>query len=157
MKPTTPTLFAEASGEEIIQTIDAALKEADEAPFWAEKTIPFCRAILSVLLPLREQDLLFTPEGKPQTMMTPELFLRWCDLVSLKTLAFILQQSNSSGTLERTDYEQARCAAYAPIDLETLGSYLSSYMVDLENEYSDFPIAHYNLHTGITGVIKNLL
>lgn len=157
MKPTTPALFAEASGEEIVHTLETALKEADEAPFWAEKTIPFCRAILSVLIPLREQNLLFTPEGRPQTVLTAELFERWCDLVSLRSLAFTLQRSNLSKKLERTDYGESDCKRYKAIDLETLGSYLSSYMVDLEDENHDFPIAHYNLHTGITGVIKNLL
>lgn len=157
MKPTIPALFAEASAEEIISTLETALKEADEAPFWAEKTLPFCRAILSALIPLRSQNLLFTPEGRPQTELTPELFLRWCDLVSLKMLAFTLQQSNNAGKLERTSYDEENSARYAPIDLETLGSYLSGYGVNLEEENEDFPIAHYNLHTGITGVIKNLL
>lgn len=157
MKPTTPALFAEASAEEITSTLDAALAEADESPFWAEKTLPFCRAILSVLIPLRKQNLLFTPEGKPQASLTPELFLRWCDLVSLRTLAFTLQRSNSSGKLERTSHDETSRAEYEPIDLETLGSYLSGYMVDLEDEHHDFPITHYNLHSGITGVIKTLL
>ena len=134
-----------------------ALERSDESPFWVDKVLPLSRALLSVLLPLREQGLLFTPEGKPETLLTPELFVRWCDLMNMKHLAFTLQLSNEKGRLERTKHDEARASAYTALELESLGGYLSGYGVDLYNEYNDFPITHYNLHTGISGVVKSLL
>ncbi len=143
--------------EEILSTVELMLKESNEAPFWAEKTTPFITAILSVLIPLREQHLLFTPEGRTQDTLTPELFLKWCDLVSLKTLAFKIQESNEAHQLISTEYSEAKSKDYEPIELEVLGSYLSGYMINLENIDDDFPIAHYNLHVGITTAIKGML
>ncbi len=71
--------------------------------------------------------------------LTPELFLRWSDFVSLKSLAFKIQKSNLD------------------IDLEMLGDYLARYNVNLEKESLDFPISSYNLHQGVSNVIKSLL
>ncbi len=146
-----------ATIEEILSTIAKALTQSDEAPFWAEKTVPFVHAVLSVLIPLRDQQLLFTPEGRPCDTLTPELFIKWCDLVSLKLLAFTIQESNEARELRNTKYDTVDCLAYTPIELDTLGTYLSGYMINLENRDDDFPIAHYNLHVGITTVVKGML
>jgi hypothetical protein len=148
------TLFKSGSSEAIIGAISATLARSDEAAFWAQKTIPYCEAILSVLIPLRDQGLLFDPEGKPHEILTPELFLRWCDLMSLKTLAFTLSKSNDVRVLLRTKIIEG---TYTPIDLEILGKYLSSYTVNLTNENEDFPIRNYNLHIGITDLIKKII
>ena len=46
---------------------------------------------------------------------------------------------------------------FEPIDLEIVGKYLTSNRIDLTNEDNlDFPVATYNLHTGINTIIKNL-
>jgi hypothetical protein len=146
-----------ASKETILASVSLALKNSNEAPFWAEKTVPFVNAVLSVLIPLREQNLLYTPEGRVSETLTPALFIKWCDLVSLKLLAFNIQESNAAATLLKTQYDSQKASQYEPIDLEVLGSYLSGYMINLEYKEQDFPIAHYNLHTGITTVIKGML
>lgn len=150
-------LFIDDTRENILAAIKIALDNTDESPFWGEKVLPLASAILSVLVPLRDQNLLFDPEGKPSEQLTPELFLRWCDLLSLKTLAFTLQRSNKEERLERTGYDAKSASDYKRIDLEHLGTYLSSYTVNLDNELEDFPIAHYNLHIGITDVMKKLI
>jgi hypothetical protein len=153
--------FAQILAEEDITRIEAALdtalENANESPFWAQKTMPLARSVLSAVIPLREQGLLFDPEGNPQGTLTPALLLRWCDLVSLKTLAFTLQKSNDAGKLLRTKYPDSETQRYVPVDLTALGTYLSGYTVNLENEALDFPIAHYNLHTGIADVLKKLM
>ncbi|DAB38297.1 MAG TPA: hypothetical protein CFH83_06645, partial [Sulfuricurvum kujiense] len=118
---------------------------------------PFCEAILSVLIPLQEQNLLFDPEGNHFPDLTPELFLRWCDLLSLRTLAFTLAKSNTEGKLLRTKLSPELSNTYQPIDLEILGKYLSGYSVNLENEMVDFPVTNYNLHIGMTSLITKIL
>lgn len=150
-------ILANESVESIENALRAALERSDESPFWSQKVMPLAHAILSVTVPLRDQGLLFDPEGNPVQTLTPELLLRWCDLVSLKTLAFILQHSNQAGMLARTKYTEDMAKHYAAVDLSDLGNYLSGYMVNLENEAEDFPIAHYNLHIGIADVLAKLI
>jgi len=135
MKQTSYELFKNASIDEILNTIDAELKTRNESPFWTDKVIPFSKAILSVLIVLRDENRLFTPEGKEASELTPELFLAWSDFVSLKALFFRVQN----------------------VDLNDLAKYLHRYNVNLEDENLDFPISNYNLHQGVSNVIKSLL
>ncbi len=157
MKQESYELFKNGSLDVITSAIGSELEKRNESPFWSDKVVPFSRAILSVLIPLRDMDLLFTPEGKKVDELTPELFLDWSDFLSLKTLAFTLAKSNEAGELLRTSLQKEECKRYEPIDLETLGAYLSRYTVNLEREDLDFPIANYNLHQGVSNVIKSLL
>ena len=157
MKQETYELFKNEDVETIVNTIEKELSTRNESPFWVDKVAPFSRAILSVLVPLRDNGLLFTPEGEYVEVLTPELFLAWSDFLSLKTLAFTLSKSNDAGKLLRTKVDEQKCQNYKPIDLSYLGEYLSRYTVNLENESLDFPIANYNLHQGVSNVIKSLL
>lgn len=150
-------LFKIATVEEIVSRLDSELKTRNESPFWTEKVVPFSRAILSVLIPLRENNMLFTPEGRAVKELTPELFFEWSDFVSLKTLAFTIQKSNVAGELLRTSLDSEVCKRYKDIDLTSMGDYLSKNNVNLENESLDFPISTYNLHQGVSNVIKSLL
>lgn len=147
-------ILQNSSKEEILEEIENRLKNSDEKEFWKEKVIPFVDSVLSVLLPLREQNLLFNPEGKIKEKLDSELFFRWSDLVCLRILAFILQESNEKNELVRTNYKDVK---FEPIDLEIVAKYLTSNRIDLTNEDNlDFPVATYNLHTGINTIIKNL-
>jgi len=157
MKQSSYELFKTKDLETILSTIEKELALRNESPFWTDKVVPFSKAILSVLIPLRDNELLFTPEGNEAKELTPELFFAWSDFVSLKTLAFTLQKSNSANELLRTKLPQEKCKQYQEIDLQILGDYLSRYTVNLENESLDFPIANYNLHQGVSNVIKSLL
>ena len=157
MIQTIGQIFANGTKEQITSLLEAALKNSKESPMWTEKAIPLSEAILSVLIPLREQNLLVSPEGGIEESLTPALFLRYCDLANLKWLAFTLQQSNDTSTLERSEYSQEQAAKYEAMDLSTLGSYLSGYTVNLEDEWLDFPIANYNLHIGVSDLIKKLI
>ncbi|OIP56510.1 MAG: hypothetical protein AUK54_01945 [Helicobacteraceae bacterium CG2_30_36_10] len=157
MKKESYELFKSASLDEIIDVLANELKTRNESPFWSDKVVPFSRAILSILVPLRESKMLFDPEGKAVKELTPELFFDWNDFVSLKTLAFTIQKSNAEGKLLRTSLPISTCQRYKEIDLTSLGEYLSRHTVNLENESLDFPISNYNLHQGISNVIKSLL
>ncbi len=157
MKTETYTLFENADIETIVSTIGDELTTRNESPFWADKVVPFSRAVLSILVPLRDNGILFNPENKPEVKLTPELFFEWQDFLSLKTLAFTIQKSNVSGKLERTKLDADVCEKYEKIDLTLLGDYLALYTVNLEDELLDFPISNYNLHQGVSNVIKSLL
>ena len=147
-------LLENSSQKEILEVLEDKLRKSEEPEFWKEKILPFTEAILSILIPLKEQNLLFNPEGQIINTINSELFYRWSDLVCLKTLAFIIQESNEQNKLLRTDYKNVD---YKTIDLEKLGIYLSSNKVNLVDEDSlDFPISIYNLHQGMLTIIKNL-
>ncbi|MBU0632106.1 hypothetical protein KKA17_05630 [bacterium] len=157
MNDATRELFRSKSADDIATALDITLQSRNESPFWMDKVIPFSRAVLSILVPLRDQNLLFNPEGKYQETLTAELFLEWMDFVSLKMLAFTIQESNEAAKLLRTSMDEAKCLTYVPIEIETLATYLTRYNVNLENENLDFPIANYNVHQGVKNVIKSLL
>lgn len=157
MKQESYELFQNATIEAILEILESELQKRNESPFWRDKVLPFSEAILSVLVPLRDLGILFNPQGEHVSLLNPELFFSWSDFVSLKTLAFTLQKSNEAGVLLRTKLTDEQCKTYIPIDLTLLGAYLSKNRVNLENEYLDFPISSYNLHQGVSNVIKSLL
>lgn len=135
MKQTSYELFKNASLQEITDTLDAELQTRNESPIWREKVVPFTTAILSVLIPLRDEKRLFNPEGDYVDELTPELFFTWSDFVSLKSLFFKVEN----------------------VDRDILAGYLHKNGVNIENESLDFPISTYNLHQGVSNVIKSLL
>jgi len=157
MKPESYELFKTSSVETIVKHLGEELKTRNESPFWADKVVPFSDAILSVLVPLRDNSMLFNTQGNHLEELTPELFLEWSDFVSLKMLAFTIQKSNVSQSLQRTNLDKELSDKYQEIDLKLLGDYLSRYTVNLEDELLDFPISNYNLHQGVSNVIKSLL
>jgi hypothetical protein len=157
MKKESYELFKNGSVQDIINILDMELKTRNESPFWTTRVVPFSEAILSVLIPLRDAKMLFTPEGKATDELTPELFFKWSDFVSLKTLAFTIQKSNNANRLLRTKLDDNICQKYKTIELGKLGDYLALNNVNLENESLDFPISSYNLHQGVSNVIKSLL
>ena len=150
-------LFKSSDIQTIVNTLAAELKTRNESPFWADKVVPFSTAILSILIPLRDANILFNAQGDAVKELTPDIFLEWSDFVSLKILAFTIQKSNDAGELQRTKLPRDICQKYEEIDLQLLGNYLSLYTVNLDDELLDFPIANYNLHQGISNVIKSLL
>lgn len=157
MKNENYELFKTADIQTILDTLGAELIKRNESPIWREKVVPFSDAILSVLVPLRDANMLFDPQGVAVDELTPELFFEWSDFVSLKTLAFTLQKSNEANELLRTKLDEEKCKSYKPLNLDKLGAYLSKNRVNLENEALDFPISTYNLHQGVSNVIKSLL
>ena len=150
-------LFKSAKIEDILTILKDELKTRNESSFWADKVLPFSEAILSILIPLRDAKMLFNPEGNKIDELSPELFLFWSDFVSLKALAFTIQKSNEAKELLRTNLDSSLCKNYENIDLSKLGDYLARYTVNLEDENLDFPISNYNLHQGVSNVIKSLL
>jgi len=137
MKLESYELFKNDSIENILKVIDDELQVRNESPIWRLKVVPFSQAILSVLIPLRDADALFNPEGNSVDELTPELFFSWNDFVSLKMLYFKMKDSD--------------------LNLDILSEYLSKNNVNLKDKTLDFPIATYNLHQGVSNVIKSLL
>jgi len=154
MMKTLKMMFEEENIKQLTQALEIALKNKDESPFFAQKVTPLVEAIYSVIVPLKKQDLLFNPEGKKIEKFDFKEFLEWTDLVSLKNLYFIIKESNEKGELVRVGFKSNN---YEKIDLETLKDYVKRYNIHEEYEEEDFPIAHYNVHTGVASVMKDIV
>lgn len=147
-------LLQKESIDEILKILSQELDNSDEVEFWKEKVIPYTKVILTILIPLKERNLLFTPEGKSVDILDSTLFFRWADLVCLRMLYFIIKQSNEQKELLRTNYQNRN---YKSINIEELEKYLLQNRINiLDEDILDFPIATYNLHIGIISIIKNL-
>jgi len=151
---TLKMMFEENNVKFLTDALEVGLKNKNESPLFAAKVTPLVEAIFSVVLPLKEQNLLFNPEGKKVENFNFNEFLQWTDLVSLKNLYFTIKESNEKGELIRTHLNGS---GYTAIDLEILRDYVKRYNIHEEYEEEDFPIAHYNLHMGVTSVIKELV
>ena len=156
MIQTISQILETSTQDKILELSMLRLNDLNESKMWKDKTPQLVEAILSVLVPLRDQKLLFSADGKVLDRLTPELILDYCDLMSLKTLAFTLEMSNKEKSLKRTKYTKDKTDKYKTIDLSQLGKYLSSYSVNLEDEWLDFPISNYNLHIGIRDIVKQI-
>lgn len=150
-------LLKSASKEKILKELDTKLQNSKEAEIWTSKVIVYTSAILSILIPLREQNLLINPEGRVLKELNCDEFFRWCDMVSLKTLAFRIEASNEASMLTNSRYELCDAEKYKSIDLEELAHYLVTCKVDLEDIDKDFPIVQFNVHRGVTQLIKELM
>lgn len=147
-------MFEENETKQLIEALKLALKNKNESPFFAEKVTPLIEAVYSVIIPLKEQNLLFNPEGEKIEKFDFDEFLRWTDLVCLKSLYFTLKESNEKGTLCRTSYKDVD---YTPVNLDKLKEYIKRFNIHEEYEEEDFPIAHYNVHMGVASVIKDIV
>ncbi len=150
-------LLESGTHDSIISAMELALKNVGDSPFWISKSEPLASAVLSVLIPLREQNLLFNPEGQKVENLDVALVIRWCDLMSLKMLYFTLKKSNKEGALLRTKLDLEEAKTYKSVDIEALGQYLLLQTVNLEDEILDFPISNYNIHIGVSEVIEKVL
>lgn len=147
-------LLQNKSKDELLEILAQKLYLSDEADFWKEKIIPYADTILTILLQLNEQNLLFNPEGEIVELLNSELFFRWSDLVCLRVLYFILKQSNQKNELVRTKYKNK---TYKFIDIEKLENYLFQNRINIiDEDILDFSIATYNLHIGMLTILKNL-
>ncbi len=147
-------LLQNSTSDEVLKVLSEKLDNSDEANFWKERIIPYVKTILTLLMPLQEQKLLFTPEGEEVDILNDQLFFRWADLVCLRVLYFIIKQSNERNELLRTKHKNK---SYKFIDIEEVENYLVQNKINITDEDSlDFPVATYNLHIGVNSIIKNL-
>lgn len=145
------------SSEHFLARLQEALDASQESDFWKKSLIPATKTILATLLSLQSQGLLFTPEGKPLKQLTLTELLRWYDLVSLKSLAFILDQSNQAQKLLRTTYTEEQAARFTPLSLEALSAHLIQYSIALDDELADFPNRFYVQHQELGHIVNRLM
>lgn len=140
-----------------LQHLEDKLQQSHEAKFWQVESLKAASIVLTVLHNLQQQNLLFTPEGKPHDTLTLDFLLSWFDLVSLKTLIFTLDESNTKNTLVNTKIEGSKTSAYSPIDVTDFANYLQTFSIDLNEPLADFPSRFYVKHNEYAHVIRRAM
>jgi len=87
MKQNSYELFKNGSMDEILGSLEESLSKSDEAPIWRERVIPFSKAILSVLIPLRDHHLLFDPQMVGVEVLTPDRITRMLNIADTKSIS----------------------------------------------------------------------
>ena len=125
------------NADEITDIIGNMLDTSGDNAFWSGRALTMMKALLSILIPLRDMDLLFDPKFKKQEILTLSLLVKWIDLQNLKTLYFLIKRSNDLGYLDIPGWPEDWKKRYQPIDIDRLESYLTSVYLDIHDEDAD--------------------
>jgi len=125
------------TADEITDIIGNMLDTSGDNAFWSGRALTMMKALLSILIPLRDMDLLFDPKFNKQEILTLGLLVKWIDLQNLKTLYFLIKRSNELGYLDIDGWPEEWKKRYQPIDIDRLESYLTSVYLDIHDEDAD--------------------
>ena len=125
--------------DEITDIIGNMLDTSGDNAFWSGRAITAMKALLSILVPLRDMGLLWTPDNKKAPILTFSVLNEWLgDLQSLKTLYFTIKRSNELGYLDKLDvFTEEEVNRYKPIDYKRLQNYLASVYLNIHDENAE--------------------
>lgn len=125
--------------DEITDIIGNMLDTSGDNAFWSGRAITAMKALLSILVPLRDMGLLWTPDNKKAPILTFSVLNEWLgDLQSLKTLYFTIKRSNEVGFLDKLDvFSEEEAQKYKPIDYKRLQNYLASVYLNIHDENAE--------------------
>jgi len=125
------------TADEITDIIGNMLDTSGDNAFWSGRALTMMKALLSILIPLRDKDILFDPKFNKKDILTLDLLVKWIDLQNLKTLYFLIKRSNDLGYLDIDGWPQEWKKRYEPINIDRLESYLTSVYLDIHDEDAD--------------------
>jgi hypothetical protein len=123
------------SADDVIDIIGTMLDTSGDNAFWSGRALIMMKGLLSLLIPLRDADLLFDPQGNKVNVLTFSEIMRWIDLQNLKELYFTIRESNDLGYLDvdgMTSEEKKRYPD-SGVSIDRLEGYLTSVYVDIHN------------------------
>lgn len=82
------------SADEISDIIGNMLDQSGDNAFWAGRALAMMKGLLSVLIPLKNAGLLFTPDGEKVEILTFSLLQEWISANNLKKLYYTIKVSN---------------------------------------------------------------
>lgn len=134
--------------DEITDIIGNMLDTTGENAFWSGRAITAMKALLSILVPLRDMGLLWTPDGKRAPILTFSVLSEWLgDLQNLKTLYFTIKRSNEMGFLDKLDvFDEEECKKYKPINYKRLQNYLASVYLNVHDENAKIEESSFKQH-----------
>lgn len=90
----TLNLLLKGSADEISDIIGNMLEQGGDNAFWSGRALAMMKGLLSVLIPLKDNNLLFTPDGKRVDLLTFSLLQEWIADINLKKLYFTVKVAN---------------------------------------------------------------
>ena len=125
--------------DETTDIIGNMLDTNGDNAFWSGRAITAMKALLSILVPLRDMGLLWTPDNKRAPVLTFSVLNEWLgDLQSLKELYFTIKESNEVGYLTKTDvFDQDEVEKYKPINYKRLQNYLASVYLNIHDKNAE--------------------
>ena len=125
--------------DEITDIIGNMLDTSGDNAFWSGRAITAMKALLSILVPLRDMGLLWTSDNKKVHILTFSVLNEWLgDLQSLKTLYFTIKRSNELGYLDKLDiFTEEEVQKYKPINYKRLQNYLASVYLNIHDESAE--------------------
>ena len=123
------------NADEVTDIIGNLLDTGGDNAFWAGRALAAMKALLSILIPLRDAGLLFSPDYKREPVLTFSLLNKWFDLTALRDLYFIIKNSNEKGILVAKEdikgFDNSDLQKYFEINYDRLQAYLTSVSVNI--------------------------
>lgn len=82
------------SADEITDIIGNMLDTGGDNSFWSGRALAMMKGLLSILVPLRDNGLMFDPTGKKVDVLTFSFLGKWIDMQNLKMLYFTIKEAN---------------------------------------------------------------
>lgn len=116
--------------DDIAELLSNMLGEAGgDNQYWVERGQILMKGLLSVLIPLKDRNGLFYPDGKPAAGLDFTLLTKWLGLNELYQLFFKIKNENDKISPEHPNY----------IELKRLESYLMSNGCDVQKQAKEVP------------------
>jgi hypothetical protein len=135
-----PLLAGDA--DEVSDIIGNMLETEGDNAFWAGRALAMMKGLLSVVVPLRDMELLFDAKGNKVNVLTFDLLNNLIDLTNLKELYYIIREANGEEPGDEVKirderilkaYDDEDIKKYRKIDISRLEAYLSSVYVSIHD------------------------
>jgi len=90
----TLSLLSKGNADEISDIIGNMLEQGGDNAFWSGRALSMMKGLLSVLIPLKDAGLLFTPDGEKAEILTFSLLQQWIADIHIKRLYFTVKVAN---------------------------------------------------------------
>jgi len=90
----TLSLLSKGNADEISDIIGNMLEQGGDNAFWSGRALSMMKGLLSILIPLKDAGLLFTPDGEKAEILTFSLLQKWIADVNIKRLFFTVKVAN---------------------------------------------------------------
>lgn len=87
-------LLNKGTADEITDIIGNLLEQGGDNAFWSGRALSMMKGLLSILVVLKDNNLLFTPNGEKSEILTFTLLQKWIDDKNLKKLYFTIKVAN---------------------------------------------------------------
>lgn len=90
----TLSLLSKGTADEITDIIGNMLEQGGDNSFWSGRALSMMKGLLSILVVLKDNGLLFNPDGEKEEILTFTLLQKWIADVNIKKLYYTIRVAN---------------------------------------------------------------